>query len=102
DAIIIGNTTLSRPESLRSPLKAEAGGLSGMPLFDLSTEVLKRFHERTRGGPIRLIGVGGIASGGHAYAKIRAGASAVQLYSALALDSPRLIQEIKRDLVHAL
>jgi dihydroorotate dehydrogenase len=98
DALIVGNTTLSRPQSLRSPLKIEAGGLSGAPLFELSTQVLKRFSERLRGGPIRLIGVGGIGSGADAYAKIRAGASAVQLYSLLALSGSGLIGEIKRDL----
>ena len=98
EAIIVGNTTLSRPDSLRSPLKSEAGGLSGAPLFDLSTRVLGRFFERTRGGPIALIGAGGIGAGADAYAKIRAGASAVQLYSLLALSGPGLVEEIKRDL----
>jgi len=98
EAIIVGNTTLSRPEGLRSPLKTQAGGLSGAPLFELSTGVLRRFHERTRSGPIRLIGAGGIGSGADAYAKIRAGAAAVQLYSLLALSGPGLIQQIKRDL----
>lgn len=98
EAIIVGNTTLSRPESLRSPLKSEAGGLSGAPLFALSTEVLKRFFERTRGTPVRLIGAGGVGSGADAYAKIRAGAAAVQIYSLLALSGPGLIQAIKHDL----
>jgi dihydroorotate dehydrogenase len=98
EGIIVGNTTLSRPDSLRSPLKTEAGGLSGAPLLELSTQVLKRFAERTRGGPIVLIGAGGIGSGADAYTKIRAGASAVQLYSLLALSGPGLIQQIKRDL----
>jgi dihydroorotate dehydrogenase len=98
EAIIVGNTTLTRPETLRSPRKTETGGLSGAPLLQLSTEVLKRFFERTRGGPIRLIGAGGIGSGADAYAKIRAGASAVQLYSLLALSGPGLIGDIKRDL----
>ena len=98
EAIIVGNTTLTRPQTLVSPLKTEAGGLSGAPLFELSTEVLTRFFERTRGGPVRLIGAGGIGSGADAYVKIRAGASAVQLYSLLALSGPELIQTIKRDL----
>ena len=98
EMIVVGNTTLSRPDSLRSPLKSEAGGLSGAPLFELSTAVLRRFAERTRGGPTRLIGVGGVGSGADAYAKIRAGASAVQLYSLLTFSSPALVQEIKRDL----
>ncbi len=98
EAIIVGNTTLSRPASLKSSLKTEAGGLSGAPLFELSTRVLKQFHERTRGAAIRLIGVGGIGSGADAYAKIRAGASAVQLYSLLTFSSPALVGTIKRDL----
>ena len=98
EAIIVGNTTLSRPESLRSHLKTQAGGLSGAPLFELSTQVLRRFAERTRAGPVKLIGVGGIGSGADAYAKIRAGASAVQVYSLLTFSSPALVQDIKRDL----
>ena len=98
EGIIVGNTTLSRPDNLRSSLKREAGGLSGAPLFELSTQMLKRFHERTRGGPVRLIGAGGIGSGADAYAKIRAGAAAVQLYSLLTFSSPALVQTIKRDL----
>ncbi len=102
EAIIVGNTTLSRPDSLRSPLKTEAGGLSGAPLFQLSTEVLRRFHQRTRGGPVRLIGAGGVGSGADAYVKIRAGASAVQLYSLLTFSSPALVGTIKRDLAERL
>ena len=102
EAIIVGNTTLSRPDSLRSSLKTEAGGLSGAPLFQLSTEVLRRFHARTRGTPVSLIGVGGIGSGADAYAKIRAGASAVQLYSLLTFSSPALVATIKRDLAERL
>jgi dihydroorotate dehydrogenase len=98
DAVIVGNTTLSRPDSLTSPLRTETGGLSGAPLFELSTRVLKSFAERSRGSTMKLIGAGGIGSGGEAYAKIRAGASAVQLYSLLALEGPGLIQQIKRDL----
>ena len=102
EAIIVGNTTLSRPQTLRSHLKTEAGGLSGAPLFGLSTEVLRRFHERTRGGAVRLIGAGGIGSGADAYAKIRAGASAVQVYSLLTFSSPALVETIKRDLADRL
>ena len=102
DAIIVGNTTLSRPETLRSNLKSEAGGLSGAPLFELSTRVLRQFHERTRGSSVQLVGVGGIGSGADAYAKIRAGASAVQLYSLLTFSSPALVGTIKRDLANRL
>ena len=97
DAIIVGNTTLSRPEGLRGSHTAEAGGLSGAPLFDLSTRVLRQFHQRL-GGQLPLIGCGGIASGADAYAKIRAGASAIQLYTLLAFKGPALVQQIKREL----
>jgi len=97
DGIIIGNTTLSRPASLRSPHKGEAGGLSGKPLMALSTERLATLA-RLLEGAIPLIGCGGIASGADAYAKIRAGASLVQLYSALVYHGPGLIADIRLDL----
>src|SRR3546814_5268663 len=76
-------------------------GLSGRPLFALSTRVLAAFHRET-GGQLTLIGVGGIASGADAYAKIRAGATLVQLYSALVFEGPGLIERIKRDLADRL
>jgi dihydroorotate dehydrogenase len=97
DALVVGNTTLSRPETLRSPLRAESGGLSGAPLTALSTQVLGRFHQAA-GGRIALIGVGGVGSGADAYAKIRAGASAVQLYSAMVYQGPGLAARVARDL----
>jgi len=97
DGIIVGNTTLSRPEGLRSRSASEAGGLSGAPLMELSTRVLGQFHQRV-GGRVVLIGCGGVASGGDAYAKIRAGASAVQLYTALVYEGPGLVAAIKRDI----
>jgi len=97
DALIVGNTTLSRPASLASSHATETGGLSGAPLMDLSTHVLGQFREAAR-GRIALIGVGGIASGADAYAKIRAGASAVQLYTAMIYEGPALVVRIKRDL----
>ena len=96
DGIIASNTTIARPDSLQSASKSEAGGLSGAPLFEPSTEILRKFRAAAPHMP--LIGVGGIASGADAYAKIRAGASAVQLYSALAYDGPELIVRIKKDL----
>ena len=94
--VIVSNTTLSRPP-LRSRFAGEAGGLSGAPLRDLSQAMLGRFRQAAA-GRFALIGVGGIASGADAYARIRAGASAVQLYSALAFEGPGLIGAIKRDL----
>ena len=97
DALIVSNTTIARPASLRGAAKGEAGGLSGKPLFEPSTAILADMYRLT-GGRLPLIGVGGISSGADAYAKIRAGASAVQLYSALAFQGPALIGAIKRDL----
>lgn len=97
NAIIISNTTIARPETLKSQHKAEGGGLSGAPLFEKSTEVLKEFYAAAQ-GKIDLIGVGGISNGAQAYAKIRAGAKAVQLYSALVFQGPGLVTDINRDL----
>jgi dihydroorotate dehydrogenase len=97
DGVIAGNTTLSRPDSLRSRFKSEAGGLSGAPLTALSTRVVADFHA-CAAGRFPVIGAGGVASGADAYAKIRAGACAVQLYSALVYGGPGLIGRIKRDL----
>ena len=97
NAIIVSNTTIARPDSLQSAHKGEGGGLSGAPLFEPSTEVLKEFYAAAQ-GRIDLIGVGGISNGEQAYAKIRAGAKAVQLYSALVFQGPGLVTEINRDL----
>lgn len=96
DGIIATNTTLGR-DMLRSPLAREAGGLSGAPLFTLSTKVLARLSMLTE-GKLPLIGVGGISSAEHAYAKIKAGASAVQLYSALVWGGLSLAGDIARGL----
>ena len=97
DGVIVGNTTLSRPDDLKSGHRGEAGGLSGAPLMSLSTRVLGEFHAAAR-GRFALIGAGGIASGADAYAKVRAGAAAVQLYSALVFKGPSLVTAIRRDL----
>jgi len=94
--IIATNTTLSR-DGLNSAMKDQAGGLSGQPLFEKSTRVLARLSQLT-GGDMPLIGVGGIASAEQAYAKICAGASAVQLYSALVYQGISLGGEIARGL----
>ena len=95
--IIVSNTTVSRPATLISPLKTETGGLSGPPLLDLSTAMLRRFHQANDKGLV-LIGAGGIASGADALARIRAGATAVQLYSAMVFEGPGLVTRIKQDL----
>jgi dihydroorotate dehydrogenase len=97
DGIIVGNTTLSRPPSLRSTRRVETGGLSGAPLTALATEVLRRTAQRVE-GQFPLVGCGGVGSGADAYAKIRAGATLVQLYSAMVFDGPPLIRRIKEDL----
>jgi len=95
--IIVSNTTIERPESLKSEYRGEDGSLSGQPLFEKSTALLQEFSNAAE-GRIDLIGVGGIGSGAQAYAKIRAGAKAVQLYSALVYNGPQLVQEICADL----
>lgn len=97
NAIIVSNTTLDRPDSLQSGHAGEGGGLSGQPLFEKSTHILREFSDAADGS-IDLIGVGGIGSGAQAYAKIRAGAKAVQLYSALVYKGPQLVAEICADL----
>ncbi len=90
--IIATNTTLSR-DGLKSPKSSQAGGLSGAPLFELSTRVLARLSQLTD-GQMPLIGVGGISSAEQAYAKITAGASAVQIYSAMIYQGLSLAAEI--------
>lgn len=94
--IIVANTTLSRP-ALASPDAGEAGGLSGAPLRELAQSVLGRFSA-VAAGRLPLVGAGGIASGADAYARIRAGAAAVQLYSALVFEGPGLAVRLSRDL----
>ena len=98
--IIVSNTTITRP-SLASKYAGEAGGLSGAPLTQLSTQMLGLFHHAAA-GRVALIGAGGIGSGEDAYAKLRAGASAVQLYSAMVYGGPGLVTRIKRDLAACL
>ena len=97
DALIVSNTTLDRPEPLRSPHRDEAGGLSGAPLKPRARAALRAAAEASA-GRLPLIAVGGIDSGAEAYDRLRAGASAVQIYSALVYDGPGLVGRIKRDL----
>ncbi|WP_380057317.1 quinone-dependent dihydroorotate dehydrogenase [Falsihalocynthiibacter sp. SS001] len=96
DAIIATNTTLDR-DGLKSAQKSEAGGLSGAPLFEKSTRVLAQLSQITN-GQMPLVGVGGISNAAQAYAKIRAGASVVQLYSALVYQGMSLVREIAEGL----
>jgi dihydroorotate dehydrogenase len=95
--LIVSNTTLARPPDLSSPEAKQAGGLSGRPLFAPSTALLAQFRRAT-GGRLPLIGAGGVEDGATAYAKIRAGASAVQLYTAMVFEGPGIARKIAREL----
>ena len=102
DGMIVANTTVARPSTLREASRAkEQGGLSGRPLFRLSTRMVAETYVRVEGA-FPLIGVGGIDSGGAALTKIRAGASLVQLYSPLVYKGLGLVEDIKRDLAATL
>ena len=92
DALIVGNTTISRPP-LKSRLAGESGGLSGAPLKALALDALRRFREAS-GGEIPLIGVGGIATADDAWERMRAGASLIQLYSAMVYEGPGIARRI--------
>jgi dihydroorotate dehydrogenase len=100
DGLIIANTTVSRPP-LRSRYAGEAGGLSGAPLAALALHQLRAFRA-VSGGAIPLISVGGISNAGDAWERIRAGASLVQLYSAMVFEGPGIARRIARDLVRIL
>jgi dihydroorotate dehydrogenase len=97
DGLIVSNTTLARPDVVTGRDRDQAGGLSGTPLFLRSTEQLARFYRLTM-GRLPLIGVGGITTGADAYAKIRAGASALQLYTALIYQGPAVVGRVLDDL----
>lgn len=97
DALIVSNTTLQRPSHLTSDNREEQGGLSGQPLFQISTHTLRLFAGALN-GRLPLIGVGGIENGLTALAKIKAGASAVQLYSAMVFQGPGLVARILDEL----
>lgn len=97
DGLIVSNTTIARPDSLRSASKGETGGLSGKPLFTASTRILAEAFLRVE-GQFPLVGVGGVDSAETAFAKIRAGATLVQFYSAMVFKGPGLAKEIKTGL----
>lgn len=102
DGMIVSNTTIARPRTLREEIRSkEQGGLSGRPLFRLSTRMVAETYVRVEGA-FPLIGVGGVDSGGAALTKIRAGASLIQLYSSLVYKGLGLVDEIKRDLTSTL
>ena len=98
DGMIVSNTTISRPQTLTEANAKEAGGLSGRPVFDLSTRMLAQTFLRVE-GQFPIVGVGGIDSAETAFAKIEAGASLLQLYSALVFEGVGLVGRIKRGLV---
>ncbi len=95
--LAVSNTTIARPQGLRSLHRDESGGLSGQPLMEPSTRVLADLYRLTE-GRVPMIGIGGVSSGETAYRKIRAGASLVQLYTGLVYGGPGLIGRIKRGL----
>ncbi|CAO2609904.1 Dihydroorotate dehydrogenase (quinone), mitochondrial [Lemmus lemmus] len=97
DGLIVTNTTVSRPTGLQGALRSEVGGLSGKPLRDLSTQTIREMYALTQ-GRIPIIGVGGVSSGQDALEKIQAGASLVQLYTALTFLGPPVVVRVKREL----
>lgn len=98
DGMIVSNTTVARPDSLRGASRKETGGLSGRPLFASSTRILAETYRRVE-AQFPLVGVGGVDSASAAFAKIRAGASLVQFYSAMVFKGPALVSEVKTGLV---
>ena len=98
EGIIVSNTTDSHREKLSDIQKNEKGGLSGQPLKDLSTKLIKKFYRETK-GKIQIIGVGGVDSGHAAFEKICAGADAVQLYTGMVYKGPGVVKEMKKELI---
>ena len=98
DGLILTNTTNGNRENLLDNKKKESGGLSGKPLQDLSTELIKKFYTHLN-GKIPIIGVGGVDSGKSAFEKLAAGASAIQLYTGMIYKGPTIVKEIKKELI---
>ena len=101
NGIIISNTTDGNRDNLVDSQKNEKGGLSGLPVRSLSTNLIKKFYKETK-GKIKIIGVGGVDSGESAFEKIAAGANAVQLYTGMIYKGPGIVKEIKKDLIEIL
>ena len=99
DGVVATNTTVRRPASLRSPNRVEEGGLSGKPIEEESTELIRFVAERT---DVPVVGVGGVSDAEGAYEKIRAGASVVQLYTALVYEGPTVARDINEGLLELL
>lgn len=98
DGLVLTNTTVSRPEALPESYRAKPGGLSGAPLRDMSTAVIRNFYRLTE-GKLPIIGIGGIQNGAHAYEKIRAGASLVEVYTGLVYEGPLVANAINKELL---
>ena len=101
DGIIISNTTDQNRENLKDSKKDELGGLSGQPIKDISTNLIKKFYKETK-NKIKIIGVGGVDSGNSAFEKIIAGADVVQLYTGMVYKGPGVVKEIKKELISIL
>ena len=101
NGIIISNTTDVNRDNLIDVKKKEKGGLSGVPVRNLSTNLIKKFYKEIK-GKIKIIGVGGVDSGQSAFEKITAGANAVQLYTGMVYKGPGVVKEIKKDLIEIL
>tara|TARA_B110000438_G_scaffold79575_1_gene79666 strand:- start:79 stop:1125 length:1047 start_codon:yes stop_codon:yes gene_type:complete len=99
--IIVSNTTDSNRENLLDVQKNEIGGLSGQPLKDISTKLIKKFYKETK-GEVKIIGTGGVDSGKSAFEKITAGADVVQLYTGMVFKGPGIVKEIKKELISIL
>ena len=101
DGVILSNTTLDRPQSLPETFRARKGGLSGAPVRGKSTDIIRNFYKIT-GGKLPIIGVGGIQTAEHAYEKIKAGASLVQLYTGMIYEGPNIANNINAGLIDLL
>ena len=101
DGIILSNTTDNNRDNLEDVRKNEKGGLSGLPLKDISTEIIKKFYKETK-GKVPIVGVGGIDSGKSAFEKIAAGADVVQLYTGMIYNGPGVVKKIKKELIDIL
>ena len=101
EGIILSNTTEKNRENLKDLQKNEKGGLSGQPLKDLSTALIKKFYKETK-GKIEIIGVGGVDCGQSAFEKISAGANAVQLYTGMVYKGPGVVKQMKKELISIL
>jgi dihydroorotate dehydrogenase len=97
DGLIVANGTASRPASMTNPVAKERGGLSGKPLFEMSTKLLGTLYQLTE-GKIPLIGCGGVFTGADAYKKIRAGATLVQIYTGMIFEGPAIVSSVTKEL----